>query len=74
MATSKTSKTKVVPVSDPAHPSHASWLDILLTALKAASSIGPAVVAVVDPGDAKLASDLGGIANASLDAAKGQGQ
>ena len=52
----------VVPVSDPAHPSHASWLRILLEVLAAATSIGPAVVAIADPKDAKLAQALGGLA------------
>jgi len=54
-------QTQTVPVSNPAHPSHGAWLQILLTALKAAVSIGPAVVAVVDPGDADLANKVGAI-------------
>lgn len=58
---------KTVPVSDPAHPSHASWREILLRAVTAATAIGPAVVAIVDPGDAKLASDLGGLAGAAIE-------
>lgn len=69
--TKATPKTKLVPVSDPAHPSHPAWLDILLTTIKAATSIGPAVVAIVDPGDAKLAADLGGVAGAAIDAVNG---
>jgi hypothetical protein len=55
-------KTKVVPVSDPAHPSHPSWLEILMTALRAATVIGPVVVEIVDPADAVLAQKLGQIA------------
>lgn len=51
-----------VPVSNPAHPSHRSWLDILLTVLKAATAIGPAVVTIVDPKDAQLAQQLGTLA------------
>lgn len=53
---------KSVSVSDPAHPSHRDWLSILLKVLTAATAIGPAVVAVVDPKDAELANKLGGIA------------
>lgn len=60
--------TKVVTASDPTHPSHSKWWSIMqgvLVALKMAESIGPAVVTVVDPGDAKLAQQLGTIATAA---------
>ena len=60
-------QTITVPVSDPAHPSHRSWLEILLTSLRLAAQIGPAVVAVVDPGDANLANKLGAITSQTLD-------
>lgn len=60
------SQVAVVPVSDPAHPSHSHWLEILLTALRAAVAIGPAVIAVTRPGDAQLAANLGQIAQAGL--------
>jgi hypothetical protein len=56
-----TPASTIVPVSHPAHPSHRDWLTIIMTALEAACSIGPAVVAVVDPKDATLASNLGKI-------------
>lgn len=61
-----TVQTTTVPVSNPAHPSHSLWLEILLTALKAAIAIGPAVVAVSSPGNALLAAQLGAIANAGI--------
>lgn len=56
-------QTQVVPVSNPAHPSHREWLQILLIALKAVTDIGPAVVAIVDPGDAKEATQIGTLAS-----------
>lgn len=37
----------------------------MLTVLRMAETIGPAVVTVVDPGDAKLATQLGQIAGAA---------
>lgn len=63
----KAATHKTVPVSDPAHPSHPSWLEALLLLTRMAASIGPVVVAVADPDDAKLATDLGKIAGAALD-------
>ncbi len=53
--------TTTVPVSNPAHPAHRDWLHIILTSLAAACSIGPAIVTVVDPKDAALATNLGKI-------------
>ena len=67
-----TPTTMIVPVSNPAHPSHKSWLQILLTALEAAVSIGPAIVAITDPSEAKLAGELGQVAQAGLDSVQGQ--
>lgn len=58
-------KTVTVPLSHPAHPKHSVWAE-LLKAIEAAVIVGPAVVAIVDPGDAKLAGDLGNIAGAVL--------
>lgn len=58
----------VVPVSSPLHPAYPTWLEILLTALRAASAIGPAVVAVVNPQEAQVAAQLGTIASTSLSA------
>ena len=59
-------RTVTVPVSDPAHPSHVNWLQIIMAALTAATSIGPAIVAVVDPADAPLADGLGKIASTGI--------
>lgn len=61
-----------VPVSDPTHPSHKSWLDILTKILNAAITIGPIIVAIADPKDAGLASQLGNIAGAGVSLASGQ--
>jgi hypothetical protein len=54
-----------VPVSDPLHPNHASWLQILLAVLAAATAIAPAVIAIANPKDAALASAVGQIAGAA---------
>lgn len=54
--------TKTVHVSDPAHPSHASWLEILMKILTAATAIGPAVVHIVDPKDGELADKVQDVA------------
>ncbi len=56
-----TTQTVTVPVSDPAHPSHASWLEIMLLAIRMASAIGPVVVSIVDPKDAAEAGQLGAV-------------
>lgn len=55
--------TTTVPVSDPSHPSHQSWLQILMAVLNAAIAIAPAVVQIVDPGDAKEAEQIGNLAS-----------
>lgn len=57
-----TPTTVTVPVSDPAHPSHTSWLEIIMTALRAATIIGPAVVTIVSPANAQIAQSLGSLA------------
>jgi len=68
------SQTTLVPVSDPAHPSHQSWLEILLLSLKAAITIGPAIVQIVDPGDAKEAQQVAQVADAVVSGIPDGGQ
>lgn len=45
-----------------------------LQALSITATVAPSVIQIVDPGDAKLASDLGAITNKTIDAAKGPNQ
>ena len=57
-----TPSTTTVPITNPAHPQYSVW-QILLKVLEVASAIGPAVVTIVDPKDAALATQLGNLSS-----------